>query len=151
MSLLSQTNVDFPSLLFQQEQPIAVANSCFVRMFSTITVYFAPFQTISLLLQFLGFVLIKGIGMSQILRYPAALQGCSRFPGQVLRLAVPRHHLLSVFFHYNLPIITGLPLWLLPLHGWCVTYQRKKAISSCPRYSQESWWLRNPHRVPWIL
>lgn len=48
-------------LLFQLEQPIAVADSCFLRMFSLFSRLFFTFPDDELLLQLLDFVLIYGI------------------------------------------------------------------------------------------
>ena len=59
-------------LLFQLEQPIAVANSYFLRIFLLFSRLFFTLPDDKLLLQFLGFVLIDGIS------------GCLRFLGTQL-------------------------------------------------------------------
>lgn len=107
-------------LFFQVEQPVAVANSCLLRMYPPFSKLFFTFPDDKLLLQFLSFFAYQWYHrMSPVYWYwfhskmPAVLlknvpgsQASRAFPCQYFR----RQLLLFCIF----PFITRLLLWLLP-------------------------------------
>lgn len=100
-------------LLFKLEQPIAVAYSYFLRMFSFFSRLFFTFPDCKFLLQFLGFVLIDGIsGCLWCLCTQLDFSGMFLIPRTSSQAS--RHSLLSVFQQTSVRCFPRSPLCLFP-------------------------------------
>lgn len=116
-------------LLFQLEQPIAVSDSYFLRIFSLFSRLFFTFPDDKLLLQFLGFALINSIS-----RYLWFLGTQLHFKGSSCASQVCLHrsssqagwHFLCQYFI----LITSSPLWLLPSATQALWSRKATALSN---------------------